>query len=111
MKGDGRLAGYIGLSIPEWLPQVLPAIEVGWRLHPSYWGQGFATEGGRASLVHGFDELGLDRIIAMVMPDNAASLRVTAKLGMRVAMETWDAVREVPLQVHEITKDERERSG
>jgi RimJ/RimL family protein N-acetyltransferase len=111
VKGDGHLAGYIGLSIPEWLPQVLPAVEVGWRLHHRIWGRGLATEGGRASLGHGFDQLGLERIIAIVMPDNAASLRVAAKLGMGVVMETRDAVREVPLQVHEITKDEWERSG
>jgi len=33
LKTDGRLIGYIGLSIPSWLPQILPAVEVGWRLH------------------------------------------------------------------------------
>lgn len=103
-KEDGRLAGYIGLAVPTWLPQVLPAVEVGWRLHPDYWGRGLATEGGRASLGYGFGALGLDRIIALVMPDNAASLRVAAKLGMGVAMETWDDEREVHLQVLEITR-------
>jgi RimJ/RimL family protein N-acetyltransferase len=45
------------------------------------------------------------------MPDNAASLRVAAKLGMVVATETGDAEREVPLQVHEITKDGWEKPG
>ena len=105
VRGDGRLAGYIGLAIPEWLPQVLPAVEVGWRLRPELWGRGLATEGGEASLRYGFHELGLDRIIAIVMPDNAGSLRVTAKLGMVVAQETWDAEREVPLLVHEITRE------
>jgi RimJ/RimL family protein N-acetyltransferase len=105
LKGDNRLAGYIGLAIPEWLPQVLPAVEVGWRLHPSAWGQGLATEGGAASLRYGFTELGLDRIIAIVMPGNVASLRVAAKLGMDVAFETWDAERDVPLLVHEVTRE------
>ncbi len=104
LKADGRLAGYAGLSIPSWLPQVLPAVEVGWRLHPEHWGKGLATEGGRASVRYGFEELGLDRIIAIVMPDNVASLRVAAKLGMVVAFETRDAERDVPLLVHEITR-------
>ncbi|MDQ4090204.1 MAG: GNAT family N-acetyltransferase [Actinomycetota bacterium] len=104
LKADGRLAGYTGLAIPTWLPQVLPAVEVGWRLHPDHWGRGLATEGGAASLRYGFEELGLDRIIAIAMPDNVASLRVMAKLGMVEALQTWDAERNVPQVVYEVMR-------
>jgi RimJ/RimL family protein N-acetyltransferase len=79
-KDDRRLIGYLGLALPTWLPKVMPAVEVGWRLHPDHWGRGLATEGGRASLRYGFDVLHLDRIIAIVMPENLASRRVMAKL-------------------------------
>jgi RimJ/RimL family protein N-acetyltransferase len=109
VKGDGRLAGYIGLSIPNWLPQVLPAVEVGWRLHPDYWGRGLATEGGRASLRYGFEEHDLDRIISIAMPENVASLRVMEKLGMTEALRTWDAERDVSLVVHEIRRESHAR--
>ena len=102
LKDSHRLIGYIGLALPTWLPQVMPAVEVGWRLHPHYWGRGLATEGGRASLRFGFGALGLDRIIAIVMPENAPSRRVMAKLGMVEASTTWDTVREVDLEIHEI---------
>jgi RimJ/RimL family protein N-acetyltransferase len=101
LKTDGSLAGYVGLSIPTWLPQVLPAVEVGWRLRPDLWGKGLATEGGRASLSYGYEALGLDRIIALVMPDNVASLRVAAKLGMVKAGDTWYEELAVPLEIHE----------
>jgi RimJ/RimL family protein N-acetyltransferase len=104
LKADGRLAGYTGLAIPTWLPQVLPAVEVGWRLHPDHWGRGLATEGGAASLRYGFEKLGLDRIIAIAMPDNVASLRVMAKLGMVEALQTWDAERNVPHVVYEVMR-------
>jgi RimJ/RimL family protein N-acetyltransferase len=104
LKADGRLAGYTGLAIPTWLPQVLPAVEVGWRLHPDHWGRGLATEGGAASLRYGFEKLGLDRIIAIAMPDNVASLRVMAKLGMVEALQTWDAERNVPQVVYEVMR-------
>ena len=104
LKADGRLAGYTGLAIPTWLPQVLPAVEVGWRLHPDHWGRGLATEGGAASLLYGFEKLGLDRIIAIAMPDNVASLRVMAKLGMVEALQTWDAERNVPHVVYEVMR-------
>ena len=82
-RDDPRLIGYIGLSVPHWLPAVMPAVEVGWRLHPNQWGRGLATEGGAAALAHGFDVLGLDRILAMCQPENVASVRVAEKLGMR----------------------------
>jgi RimJ/RimL family protein N-acetyltransferase len=104
LSDESRLIGYIGLSIPHWLPEVLPAVEVGWRLHPAYWGRGLATEGGRASLGHGFETLELDRIIAILMPDNTASARVTDKLGMRDCLETWDGERGVALVVREIAR-------
>lgn len=104
LSHSARLIGYIGLSIPSWLPQVLPAVEVGWRLHPDYWGRGLATEGGRASLRHGFEALELDRIISIFTPDNAASGRVMEKLGMRDYLTTTDEIRGVPLLVREISR-------
>ena len=101
---DARLVGYIGLASAAWLPQVMPAVEVGWRLHPDVWGRGLATEGGRASLRHGFDSVGLDRIIAICMPENVASSRVMIKLGMSRYLTTWDAVREVTLDAYEMAR-------
>lgn len=61
---------------------MLPAVEVGWFVDRRYWGNGLATEGGRRSLTFGFEELGLDRIIARYDPENYASGKVMEKLGM-----------------------------
>ena len=80
---DGRMVGFVGLSIPGFLPAVLPAVEVGWRLASDVWGRGLATEGGRAGIEWGFGGLGLDRIISIIDPGNVASVRVAEKLGMR----------------------------
>jgi len=104
LKAEGSLIGYIGLSIPSWLPQILPAVEVGWRLHPAYWGRGLATEGGRASLRHGFETLGLDRIVSIFTPDNVASGRVMEKLGLHDWITTMDSERGIQLLVREITR-------
>jgi [ribosomal protein S5]-alanine N-acetyltransferase len=59
-----------------------PDIEVGYRLLPQAWGQGFATEGARALVDYGFDDLDLDRIIGVTHPGNKASQRVLTKAGM-----------------------------
>jgi RimJ/RimL family protein N-acetyltransferase len=81
-RATGRLTGFVGLSHPFFLPAVMPAVEVGWRLDPDVWGRGLATEGGAASLRYGFDVLGLERILSIIDPRNEASRRVAAKLGM-----------------------------
>jgi len=102
LKEGRRLIGYIGLAVPTWLPQVMPAVEVGWRLDRRHWGRGLATEGGRASLRYGFDELALDRIIAICMPANVASRRVMAKLGMVQVSTARDTERDIDVEIHEI---------
>lgn len=110
-KASGRLIGYIGLAVPHWLPQVLPAVEVGYRLHPQWWGRGLATEGAAASLQYGFDVLRLDRILAMCDPANHASRRVMQRLGM-----TYLRSLDVPgstkvVEVHELTSADRASAG
>jgi RimJ/RimL family protein N-acetyltransferase len=57
-------------------------IEVGYRLVPQAWGQGYATEGARALVDYGFDDLDLDRIIGLTHPGNRASQRVLMKAGL-----------------------------
>ena len=57
-------------------------VEVGYRLLPEAWGQGFATEGARALVDFGFDVLDLDRIIGVTHRGNKASQRVLMKAGL-----------------------------
>jgi RimJ/RimL family protein N-acetyltransferase len=75
--------GFVGLAIPSFLPAVLPAVEVGWRLARPAWGRGLATEGAKASLDHAFGALELASVISVIDPDNERSVRVAEKLGMR----------------------------
>lgn len=78
----GEFVGFTGLSIPRFQAPFTPCVEVGWRLARRAWGQGYATEAARASLAHGFDVLGLEEIVAMVVPENHRSQGVMHKLGM-----------------------------
>jgi ribosomal-protein-alanine N-acetyltransferase len=61
----------------------LRVADVGYVLAKPYWRQGYATEAVAAVLQFGFLQLGLRLIEAQALPENAASLRVMAKLGMR----------------------------
>lgn len=76
--------GYVGISVPTFLPEILPAVEVGWRLDPDFWGQGLATEAARAALREGFTTMGLGEITSIPQVDNLASRRVCERLGMRL---------------------------
>ena len=79
-----RRIGRIGLLYPEgW-----PGLEVGWLVARSHWGQGLATEGGRAALDYAFETVGAERVISLIRPDNAASIRVAEKLGETRERET-----------------------
>jgi ribosomal-protein-alanine N-acetyltransferase len=57
-------------------------VEIGYSFARACWGQGYATEAGRAMLHYGFETLKLAEIIALAFPANHASQRVMQKLGM-----------------------------
>lgn len=57
--------------------------ELGYTLHPDYWGYGLAVEASRGLLEAGFSALGLQRIVALCDQRNKASARVMERLGMR----------------------------
>jgi RimJ/RimL family protein N-acetyltransferase len=59
--------------------------QIGWRLLPSAWGQGVATEAARAVLARALGPIGLPAIVALIAPENLASIRVAEKIGMTQA--------------------------
>lgn len=77
-RGTDRLIGMCG---PKMLPG-LNEVEIGYRLERDRWGLGLATEAALATRDYARDVLGLDHVIALIMKDNAGSLRVAEKLGM-----------------------------
>lgn len=73
------LLGLCGLSRSE---ETGGLTQIGWRLLPPAWGQGVATEAARAVLARALGPLGLRTVVALVHPDNRASIRVAEKIGM-----------------------------
>ncbi len=78
-RASGAFMGHVGLFIIGGTDTV----EIGYTLGQPYWGNGYATEAGREALRFGFTSARLDKIIAIAFPQNVASVRVMAKLGMR----------------------------
>ncbi len=61
----------------------LPDADIGYALLPEYWRKGYALEATAAVKQHGFGELGHKRILAIVNPANAGSIKVLDKLGLK----------------------------
>jgi ribosomal-protein-alanine N-acetyltransferase len=79
LAASGKTIGAAGLQHLEGGPEV----EVGYRFLNERWGQGYATESAQASIAFGFDEVGLDRIVAVALGTNIASRRVLEKCGLK----------------------------
>jgi len=81
-KATGAFLGWFNLVPPE--DGSPDDVELGYRLHRSAWGHGYATEGAHALIRQGFTELGVRRVHATTYQDNLASRRVMEKVGMRL---------------------------
>ncbi|MCD5984833.1 GNAT family N-acetyltransferase [Pseudomonas sp. CDFA 610] len=79
--GTNRLIGFCGLNA-EQVDHVME-VEIGYRLAPSCWGRGLASEAALATLRHAFETLQLASVIAIVQPQNIASVKVLHKAGFR----------------------------
>lgn len=78
-KEDGAPVGICGLLKRETLADV----DLGFAFRPAYWRRGYALESGAAVLAHGRTAYRLRRVVAVTQADNAGSIRVLEKLGLR----------------------------
>jgi len=97
-RAGGVLIGHMGLRM-----EAPGTAEFGYWFGRPAWGSGYATEAARAVLDFGFRDLALDRVEALVIPDNTRSVRVLEKLGLtpvdlrRQRFDPIDATLEVPV--------------
>jgi [ribosomal protein S5]-alanine N-acetyltransferase len=104
-KASGAVVGHCGLLEKEVAGRA--EVELVYVLSRAVWGRGYATEIGQALMRLSFDELGVERLVSLIDPDNEASRRVAGKLGMRRASlvarpdgadrELWVIERDAPL--------------
>ena len=86
LKPNGEFAGDCGLTRQQ--VDDVTELEVGYHLARRYQGQGLATEAARACLDYAFSNLGLQRVISLIRPENLPSRRVAERNGMSVEKET-----------------------
>lgn len=97
LRGEQTLCGFCGLKYLDDLEEV----DLGYRFLPRYWGAGLATEACEACVRFGFEILGLQRIIALVLPENLVSIRVLQKVGMKEEeVVQYDDLRPIRYAIH-----------
>jgi len=112
----------VGAALLQPLPGGDGEVEIGWHLNPDHWGHGYATEAGRGAigLAFGLDQVGpervnvslanrpdrmpLDRVLAVVDPDNFRSQAVCRRLGMSHLGQT-DSYYGLTLELFELSRD------
>lgn len=109
-KSSSAFIGFCGLNAEP--VEGVEEVEIGYRLGRAFWGRGLATEAAKATLEYAFDALGIDSVIAIVEPENIASVNVIEKLGFntfihsqyhrrgvkiyRMTRQCWDALIATP---------------
>jgi RimJ/RimL family protein N-acetyltransferase len=83
IAGTGQCIGFVGITRTDHLP-FLPqgTVEIGWRLAPEFWGNGYVVEAAQAWLAFGFETLALDEIVSFAVEANHRSTAVMRRIGM-----------------------------
>jgi RimJ/RimL family protein N-acetyltransferase len=97
-KSSGKFIGFGGLRSLFGTPEVV------YHLAKAHWGKGYASEMARATLRFGFEERGFDRIVAITKPQNAASIHVMDKVGLR--FEKHARYYDIDVVQYEIKREE-----
>ncbi|MFE3251391.1 GNAT family N-acetyltransferase [Streptomyces sp. NPDC059209] len=108
LLASGELIGFTGLSVPGDLPEVLPDVQISWRLGAPFWGQGYASEAAQAVLEFALQDRGLDRVVAVNRLGDERSENVLGKLDMGLDRETKHPEYGFALNIHSIDLTEYE---
>lgn len=100
-KATGQLMGCVGVYHPQ---QDWPGVDLGWLIHRSRWGHGFATEAAIGALSWIWANTTIDRIVSLINPTDLRSIRIATKIGEHFERTDVDPVHGEPALVYTITR-------
>lgn len=90
LKSSNKFIGFVGLHNPKPILPFAPCVEIGWRLHKSYWGHGYATEAAHKALSYSFEKLGLSEVVSFTTVSNVRSRAVMERLGFQNTNQNFE---------------------
>jgi RimJ/RimL family protein N-acetyltransferase len=102
-KSEGVPIGMCGLLKRD----VLDDVDIGYALLPEFWAQGYAMESASAVMSYAGKVLGLDRVVAVVNPNNQSSIRLLEKMGFKFErmVRLSDGAPEIKLFAGEVQRE------
>jgi RimJ/RimL family protein N-acetyltransferase len=98
-KVTGHVIGCVGFYHPE---RPWPGVDLGWVVHRSRWGHGFATEAASAALGWIWESTQIARVVSLIAPDDRRSIRIATKIGERFERADVDPMHGEPVHVYAI---------
>ncbi|MDO6610707.1 GNAT family N-acetyltransferase [Shewanella sp. 1_MG-2023] len=83
LKATNQVIGFCGFKNDS----RINAVDIGYRLHPDFWGKGYATEANLACIEYAKKHMDLDIIYGEVVNLNLGSVNIIEKLGMSFIRE------------------------
>ena len=99
-KESGQYVGHAGL-----VAQIIDdafEIELGYWIHPDFWGQGYATEAAHALKQYAEQELELERYVSAIQVGNVASQKIALQNGMKLEKQIEMEGKQVEIYVNVI---------
>jgi ribosomal-protein-alanine N-acetyltransferase len=100
LRSSGSFVGFFLLKILVETNET----EIGYRLLPDFWGMGLGTEGAKALVDHGFQQIGSDKVVAVTHPENLASQKVLEKAGLE--FKKYDQYYQIRCTYYSLTREE-----
>jgi RimJ/RimL family protein N-acetyltransferase len=110
-RATDESAGWIGAWYPDFIPELVGEIEIGWALRRPFWGHGLATEGARAAADSAATHLNPPRLISIINPANTRSISVASRLGMGRARAVRHPQLDIELDVYELSGSSSSRGA
>jgi RimJ/RimL family protein N-acetyltransferase len=100
-KAASQVIGVVGFYHPQ---RDWPGVDLGWLIHRSRWGSGFATEAAIAALDWIWKYTEIDQVISLIAPHDHRSIRIATKIGERFERADVDPVHGEAAHVYTIAR-------
>ncbi len=99
-KVTGEYVGHVGIHYPEdW-----PDVEIGWGINPKFQNLGYGHEAAKKAMQFGFEELGFEHLISLIVEGNRPSVKLAKKLNEKYT-KTIEMMG-LNVEVYRITRQE-----
>lgn len=104
LRETKELIGFTGLTRPDFIPELLPSAEIGWRLGKAHWGKGYASEAAVEALTFGVRAPTIEEIVSICQLGNGASTRIMQKIGLTFDRRTTDPTCDREVEVYRLPR-------